>query len=75
MRNAEGERILEFCEAAGMIVCGTQFRKVDSKLISYSSGGSNTTVGYMMTWKQDRPQRYKGIPWGRGCEPTLSDGM
>ena len=30
MRNAEGERILEFCEAAGMIVCGTQFRKADS---------------------------------------------
>ena len=40
MRNAEGERILEFCEAAGMIVCGTQFRKADSKLISYSSGCS-----------------------------------
>ena len=36
MRNAEGERILEFCEAAGMIVCGTQFRKADSKLISYT---------------------------------------
>ena len=54
MRNAEGERILEFCEAAGMIVCGTQFRKADSKLISYSSGGSNTTVDYLMTWKQDR---------------------
>ena len=49
MRNAEGERILEFCEAAGMIVCGTQFRKADSKLISYSSGGSNTTVDYLMT--------------------------
>ena len=54
MRNAEGERILEFCEAAGIIVCGTQFRKADSKLISYSSGGSNTTVDYLMTWKQDR---------------------
>ena len=32
----------------------TQFRKADSKLISYSSGGSNTTVDYLMTWKQDR---------------------
>ena len=54
VRNAEGERILEFCEAAGMIVCGTQFRKADSKLISYSSGGSNTTVDDLMTWKGDR---------------------
>ena len=54
MRNAEGERILELCEAAGMIVSDTQFRKADSKLISYSSGGFNTTVDYLMTWKQDR---------------------
>ena len=36
VRNAEGERILEFCEAAGIIMCGTQFRKADSKLISHS---------------------------------------
>ena len=35
-------------------MCGTQFRKADSKLISYSLGGSNTTVDYLMTWKQDR---------------------
>ena len=54
VRNTEGERILEFCKAAGMSVCGTQFRKADSKLISYSSGGSNTTVDYLMTWKWDR---------------------
>ena len=50
VRNA-GERILEFCKAAGMIMCSTQFRKADSKLISYSSGGSNTIVDYLMTWK------------------------
>ena len=54
MRNAEGERILEFCEAMEMIVCGTQFRKAAHKLISYSSGGINTTVDYLMTRKQDR---------------------
>ena len=53
VRNA-GERVLEFCKAAGMIVCGTQFRKADGKLISYSSGSSNTTVDYLMTWKQGR---------------------
>ena len=54
MRNAEGERILEFCEAMEMIVCGTQFRKAAHKLISYSSGGINTTVDYLMIRKQDR---------------------
>ena len=72
VRNTEGERILEFCEAAGMIVCGTQFRKADSKF-----SGSNTMVDYLMTWKQDRRglKDTKGIPWGRGCEPILTDGM
>ena len=76
VRNA-GERILELCEAAGMIVCGTQFRKVDSKLISYSSGGSNTTVDYLMTWKQDRRglKNAKVFPVGRACEPSSTDGI
>ena len=54
VRNTEGERILEFCEAVGMIVCGTQFSKTESKLISYSSGGYNTTVDYLLAQKQDR---------------------
>ena len=49
-----GERILEFCGAAGMIVCGTQFSKTESKLIFYSSGGYNTTVDYLLAQKQDR---------------------
>ena len=54
VRNMEGERILEFCEAVGMIVCGTQFSKTESKLISYSSGGYNTTVDCLLAQKQDR---------------------
>ena len=28
-RNAEGERILEFCDAVGMVVCNTFFKKED----------------------------------------------
>ena len=64
VRNAEGERILEFGEAASMIVCGTQFKKEESKLVSYSSGGSNTTVDYLMTRKRDRGylRDAKGFP-------------
>ena len=53
VRNMEGETILEFYEAAGMIVCGIQFSKTESKLISYSSGGYNTTVDYLLAQKQD----------------------
>ena len=59
VRNMEGERILKFCEAAGMIVCGTQFSKTESKLISYSSGGYNTTVDYLLAQKQDRKHLFK----------------
>ena len=33
-RNTEGERILEFGDAVGMVVCNTFFKKEDSKLIS-----------------------------------------
>ena len=34
-RNTEGERILEFGDAVGMVVCNTFIRKEDSKLASY----------------------------------------
>ena len=53
-RNAEGETILEFCVATEMILCGTQFQKENNKLISYSSGGCNTTVDYLMVRERDR---------------------
>ena len=39
-RNAEGEIILEFGDAVGMVVCNTFFKKEDSKLITYQSGPS-----------------------------------
>ena len=39
VRNAEGERILEFGLALDMVVCNTLFNKRCSRLITYSSGG------------------------------------
>ena len=53
-RNREGERILEFADGADLLVCNTQFRKADNKLITYSSGGSSTTVDYIMVRRRDR---------------------
>ena len=44
VKNFEGERILEFGVALDMKVCGTQFKKDDSQLITYSSGGLNTAM-------------------------------
>ena len=52
-RNAEGERILEFGDAVGMVVCNTFFKKEDSKLITYQSGHNRSTIDYLMVSKTD----------------------
>ena len=53
-RNAEGERILEFGDAVGMVVCNTFFRKEDSKLITDQSGDNRSMIDYLMVRKTDR---------------------
>ena len=53
-RNAEGERILEFDDAVGMVVCNTFFKKEDSKLIAYHSGDNRSMIDYLMVRKTDR---------------------
>ena len=52
-RNAEGERILEFGYAMGMVVCNTFFKKEDSKLITYQSGDNISIIDYLMVRKTD----------------------
>ena len=42
VRNMEGERILEMGAALDMTVCNTFFKKRDSRLITYNSGGCST---------------------------------
>ena len=53
-RNAEGERILEFGDAVGMVVCNTFFKKEDSTLITYQSGDNSSMIDYLMVRKTDR---------------------
>ena len=52
-RNGEGERILEFGDAVGMVVCNTFFKKEDSKLITYQSGDNRSIIDYLMVRKTD----------------------
>ena len=47
-RNTEGQRILEYCTAQNLFICNTQFQKRDSHLITYSSGGGNTQIDYIL---------------------------
>ena len=53
-RNADGERILEFGDAVGMVMCNTFFKKEDSKLITYQSGDNRSMLDYLMVRKTDR---------------------
>ena len=39
-RNADGERILEFCDAMELIVRNTCFKRLKNKLPTYVSGGT-----------------------------------
>ena len=50
----EGERILEFGDGVGMVVCTTFFKKEDSKLITYQSGDNRSMIDYLMVRKTDR---------------------
>ena len=54
VRNDEGECILEFGLALDMVVCNTLFNKRSSRLITYSSGGVNTQIDYMLMKTQDK---------------------
>ena len=54
VRNAEGERILEVGLALDMVMCNTLFRKRSSRLTTFSSGGSNTQIDYIMMKTRDK---------------------
>ena len=77
-RNAEGERILEFGDALELVLCNTFFKKDEAKLITYSSGGCQSTIDYIMVRKEDRAQvrNVKAIP-GEECvsqhRPVIGD--
>ena len=68
IRNAEGERILEFALANDLLVGNTQFIKRDSHLVTYQSGDVRTQVDYVLYPKNYRKSvtNVKVIP-GEEC--------
>ena len=48
MRNAEGDRMLEFATANDLRVGNTWFKKRDSHLVTFSSGGNQTQIDYIL---------------------------
>ena len=48
VRNADGERVLEFAIANDLLIGNTQFKKRDSHLVTYSSGNHRTQIDYIL---------------------------
>ena len=64
-RNAEGRRLLEFCDEKQLCVANTWFRKEDKRKITYSVGECETEIDFVLVGRKNR--RYikdvKVIPW------------
>ena len=70
VRNPEGERILEFCEATDMLVGNTLFTKRPDRLVTYESGGCKSQIDYILV-KRDARKSLKDVKViaGEECIP------
>ena len=59
-RNMEGEMLLEFAVAMGLVVVNTWFRKDDKKKVTYESGDCRTVTDYVLMRQCDR-KRVKDV--------------
>ena len=47
-RNAEGRRLLEFCDKRELYVANTWFKKTDKRKITYSAGRCGTEIDFVL---------------------------
>ena len=66
-RNADGEQILEFCDAMELIVMNTCFKRQKNKLATYASGGTATAIDYLLLRGCDR-RHIKNVKFIAGKE-------
>ena len=52
--NREGEAILDEAVAHGLVILNTLFKKRESHLVTYESGGRRSQIDYIMTRMQDK---------------------
>ena len=65
-RNAEGRRLLEFCDERQLCVANTWFKKTDKRKITYSAGGGcGTEIDFVIVGEKYRKyiRDVKVIPW------------
>ena len=48
IRNSDGVRMLDFCVANRLAIANTFFKKKHSRLITYSSGGADTQIDFLV---------------------------
>ena len=53
-RNAEGRMFLDFCDQKELSVANTWFKKKDKRKVTYSSGGNDTEIDFVLVGKKKR---------------------
>ena len=64
-RNAEGRRLLEFCDEKALWVVNIWFYKADQRKITYSASGCETEIDFVPVGEKYRKyiRNVKVIPW------------
>ena len=53
-RNAEGRRLLEFCDENELYVANNRFHEADKRKITYSAGGCETEINFVLVGEKYR---------------------
>ena len=65
-RNAEERSLLDFCDQKEFCVANTWFKKKDKRNMTYSSGGNDTEIDFVLVGKEKEEvsKRCESYPWG-----------
>ena len=53
-RNVEGKMLLEFCDEKELCVANTWFRKREKRKVTYSAGGNELEIDFVLVGKGNR---------------------
>ena len=53
-RNSEGRMLLDFCDQKELRVANTWYKKKDKRKVTYSLGGNDTKIDFVLVGKEKR---------------------
>ena len=64
-KNVEGRGLFEFCDEKELYVANTHFEKEEQRIMTYSLGGNETEINFVLDSKNNRKylKDVKAIPW------------